>query len=193
MAAALGLTKTTRFLNVLDVSYLRNSEANGVRETGYEISVEIPLFDWGGARVAKAQAIYMQAVNRVAETAVNARSEVRESYAGYLTAYELARHYRDEIVPLRKTISDENQLRYNGMLISVFELLADAREQVASVNAYIEALKGFWLAETDLQKAVGGKLPVSMADAQLPMGSEQPTSPDAEKTSDPHQQHRKGN
>ena len=192
VAAALGLTKTTRFLNVLDVSYLRNSEPNGVRETGYEISVEIPLFDWGGARVAKAEAIYMQAVNRVAETAVNARSEVRESYAGYLTAYELARHYRDEIVPLRKTISDENQLRYNGMLISVFELLADAREQVASVNAYIDALKGFWLAETDLQKAVGGKLPMSMADAKSPMGSEQPTPPDAEKPADPHQ-HKKGN
>ena len=192
VAAALGLTKTTRFLNVLDVSYLRNSEPNGVRETGYEISVEIPIFDWGSARVAKAEAIYMQAVNRVAETAVNARSEVRESYAGYLTAYELARHYRDEIVPLRKTISDENQLRYNGMLISVFELLADAREQVASVNAYIDSLKGFWLAETDLQRSVGGKLPMSMVDAKSPVSSEKPTATDAEKSADPHQ-HKKGN
>ena len=192
VAASLGLTKTTRFLNVLDVSYLRNSEAGGVRETGYEISVEIPLFDWGGARVAKAEAIYMQSVNRVAATAVNARSEVRESYAGYLTAYELAKHYRDEIVPLRKTISDENQLRYNGMLISVFELLADAREQVASVNAYIEALRGFWLAETDLQKAVGGKLPARMADAKSTMGSDNPAATDAGKPADSHQ-HKKGN
>ena len=193
LAASLGLSKATRFVNVLDLSYLRNSEPNGVRETGYEISVEIPIFDWGGARVAKAEAIYMQAVNRVAETAINARSEVRESYAGYRTAYDLATHYRDEIVPLRKTISIENVLRYNGMLISVFELLADAREQVASVNAYLDALKGFWLAETELQKAVGGKLPVSMADAKSPKGSEKSTPPDAEKTVDPHQQHRKGN
>lgn len=193
VASSLGLTRTTRFLNVLDVSYLRNSEPNGVRETGYEISVEIPIFDWGGARVAKAEAIYMQAVNRVAETAVNARSEVRESYAGYLTAYELARHYRDEIVPLRKSISEENQLRYNGMLISVFELLADAREHVASVNDYIDALKGFWLAETDLQLAVGGKLPMSMAGARAPLGSDQSTLPEAERNTDPHQQHKKGN
>ena len=191
VAASLGLTRTTRFVNVLDVSYLRNSEPNGVRETGYEIRVEIPLFDWGGARVAKAQAIYMQAVNRFSETAVNARSEVREAYSGYLTAYELAGHYRDEIVPLRKTIAEENLLRYNGMLISVFELLADAREQVASVNAYIDALKGFWLAETDLQKSVGGKLPVSMADAKSSMDSNQPTPPDAEKSADPHQHKKK--
>ena len=38
-------------------------------------------------------------------------------------------------MPLRKRIADENLLRYNGMLIGVFELLADAREQIASVNA----------------------------------------------------------
>ena len=35
-------------------------------------------------------------------------------------------------MPLRKRISDENVLRYNGMLISVFELLADARQQVGA-------------------------------------------------------------
>ncbi|HEV2007784.1 MAG TPA: TolC family protein, partial [Burkholderiales bacterium] len=101
--------------------------------------------------------IYMQALNRAAEVAINARSEVRESYAGYRTAFDLAKHYRDEIVPLRKRISDENVLRYNGMLISVFELLADAREQVVSVNAYIEALRDFWLADAELQMALIGK------------------------------------
>jgi hypothetical protein len=57
---------------------------------------------------------------------------------------------------LRKQIADENQLRYNGMLISVFELLADAREQVAGVNASIEALRDFWSAESDLHLAMTG-------------------------------------
>lgn len=169
LATSLGLTKTTRFVNVLDLSYLNNSESGKPRETGYEISLELPLFDWGGARVAKAEAIYLQAVNRVAEIAINARSEVRESYSAYLTTYELAKHYRDEVVPLRQKISDENMLRYNGMLISVFELLADAREQVASVNAYIEALKNFWLAQTELEKSLGGKLP-TIAAAVYPSG-----------------------
>jgi len=59
-------------------------------------------------------------------------------------------------VPLRKRISEEQLLRYNGMLISVFELLADAREQVASVNAAIESLREFWIAEADLQAALNG-------------------------------------
>jgi outer membrane protein TolC len=61
-------------------------------------------------------------------------------------------------VPLRKRISEESLLRYNGMLISVFELLADSREQVGAVNAYIDTLRDFWLAESDLQMALtGGK------------------------------------
>jgi len=64
-------------------------------------------------------------------------------------------------VPLRKRIADENLLRYNGMLISVFELLADARDQIASVNASIEALRDFWLAETDLQLALNGTSPAA--------------------------------
>ncbi|MDT9071544.1 hypothetical protein RSW38_25760, partial [Escherichia coli] len=71
---------------------------------------------------------------------------MREQYSAYRTAYDLARHYRDEIVPLRKTIAEENVLRYNGMLIGVFELLADAREQITSVSQAIDAQRDFWLA-----------------------------------------------
>ena len=81
--------------------------------------------------------------------------------SGYRTAYDLARHYRDEIVPLRKRISDENVLRYNGMLISVFELLADARQQVASVKGYIEALRDFWIADANLRSALTATSPTA--------------------------------
>ncbi|MES2935414.1 MAG: TolC family protein [Pseudomonadota bacterium] len=155
-ASTLGLTRTTGFINALDFGYTNKSETGKPRANGYEISIEIPLFDWGGARTAKAQAVYMQSVHRVADTAVRARTEVRESYSAYRTTYDIARHYRDEVVPVRKKISDEVLLRYNGMLMSVFELLADSRAQVNSVNAAIEAQREFWLAESDLQSALYG-------------------------------------
>ena len=99
----------------------------------------------------------MQTVHRAAETAINARSEVREAYGAWRSAYDIARHHQDEIVPLRKQIAEENVLRYNGMLIGVFELLADARQQIASVNAAIEAKRDFWLAQADLDMALIGK------------------------------------
>ena len=150
IAASLGLTKITGLINVLEVGYQRNSETGMPRQTGYVIELSLPIFDWGGARVARAQYTYMQAVNLAADTAVKARSEVREAYAGYRTTFDLAKHYRDEVVPLRKRIADESVLRYNGMLVSVFELLAEARQQVLAVNAYIEAQRDFWISESNL-------------------------------------------
>jgi outer membrane protein TolC len=159
IASSLGLIRATGFVSVLEVGYQRNSETGLPRQTGYEIELRLPIFDWGTARNVRAEHTYMQAVNRAADMAVRARSEVREAYSAYRTAYDLAKHYRDEIVPLRKRISDENVLRYNGMLISVFELLADARQQVASVNAYIDSLRDYWLAEATLELALTGKSP----------------------------------
>jgi len=105
----------------------------------------------------------MQSVQRAAQVAVEARSEVREAYQGYRSAFDIARHYRDDIVPTAKRISDENLLRYNGMFISVFELLADARSQIAAVNSSIEALRDFWIAQADLDMAVIGKPSLSAA------------------------------
>ena len=158
-AQSLGLTKRTRFINVLELGYTNKSETGERRQNGYEVELELPLFDFGSTRAARAEATYMQAVHRAAEVAVNARSEVRESHSAYRTAYELAKHYRDEVLPLRKRISEENLLRYNGMLASVFELLADARDQVGTVTAAIEAQRDFWIAETQLQSAMTGRSP----------------------------------
>jgi outer membrane protein TolC len=157
VAKALGLTRATRFVNVLEVGYTNESETGDARKNGYEIALELPLFDWGEARIARAEIRYRQAMARTAEAAVNAQSEVREAYAGYRTAYDLAKHYRDEIVPLRKRIAEENLLRYNGMLIGVFELLADGREQTASVIAAIAATRDYWLADAALQLALTGR------------------------------------
>ncbi|TXI24887.1 MAG: TolC family protein [Roseateles sp.] len=158
-AKSLGLTRSTRFINVLEAGYANKSQTGEPRQNGYEIQLELPLFDFGTTRTARAEAIYMQSVHRTAEAAVNARSEVRESYSAYRTAFDLARHYRDEVVPLRKRISDENLLRYNGMLASVFELLADARDQVTTVTAAIEAQRDYWIADTNLQTALTGRSP----------------------------------
>jgi len=158
-AKSLGLSKATRFINVLHAGYQNQSSTGEPHKRGYEIELELPLFDFGSTRVARAEATYMQAVHRTAAVALNARSEAREAYSAYRTAYDLAMHYRDEVVPLRKRISDENLLRYNGMLSSVFDLLADARDQIAGVTGAVEALRDHWVAETRLQTALTGRSP----------------------------------
>lgn len=176
-AKSLNLTNATRMVNVLDVAYKNKSESGAPRANGYEIELELPLFDFDSTRAARAQATYMQAVNRTAEVAVNARSEVREAYSAYRTAYDLAQHYRDEVVPLRKRISEENLLRYNGMLIGVFELLADAREQVAGVTGYVQALRDFWVTETNLQTALTARSPAAGSVSQPAAAAGSATAP----------------
>lgn len=156
LAKNLGLVRSTRFINVLELGIINNGSNEAPQQRGYEISFELPIFDWGESRVVAAESRYRQVLEQAREAAVNARSEVREAYAMQQGQYAIARHLRDEVVPLKQRISEENMLRYNGMLIGVFELLADARSQVASVNAAIEAQRDFWLADADLQMALVG-------------------------------------
>ncbi|MBI5278426.1 MAG: TolC family protein [Burkholderiales bacterium] len=155
----------------------RFDNAGGTRSVarGWEAEIRLPLFDWGGAQLAAMNARSLLAATRYDAAVRAAGSQLREGYSAYRTAYDIARHYRDEVVPLRKTISDENVLRYNGMLIGVFELLADARDQIATVMAAINAQQQFWLANAALASTLVGR-PVTAGTARAatatPSGAE---------------------
>jgi len=161
LAKSYGLTQATRFINVLDAGLSAKTtrdKATGekIRDRGFDVELQIPVFDFGEVRVREAEAIYMHAVNRLTERAVNVRSEARDAYRSYRSAYDITMHYQKEVLPLRKIISDETLLRYNGMLIDVFALLAEARQRIAATTAAIEAKRDFWLATTNLNTAVMG-------------------------------------
>ncbi|MFG6489153.1 TolC family protein [Roseateles sp. BYS78W] len=148
------LAQTTRFVSMLELGTVRNSSNEQPTQRGWEVALELPLF--GPGPLPRAQALARQAAHEAADTAIRARSEVREAHGLYRSAFDIARHHRDELMPLAKRIADEQLLRYNGMLIGVFELLADARAQVAAVSAAQEALRDFWLAQADLDQALVG-------------------------------------
>ena len=170
-AKAQGLSSLTTFTDI-ELGIRRNTkfdDAAGSQKTGrgFEIGIRLPIFDWGGNQRDAMNAQTLAAANRLEASVRAAGSNLREGYSAYRTTYDVARHYRDEVIPLRKTISEENVLRYNGMLIGVFEFLADSRAEVGSVMAAISAEQQFWLADAALQASVMGK-PV-MASAAAPM------------------------
>lgn len=152
------LTGRTRFTALDEVDYFRD---DAIRTDGVARRSKVPLFDREQARLDRQMLPFVQALDRYAEMGVMVRSEVRDAYNAYRTAYDIAKHYQDEILPLRKQIGEETAYRYNGMLASVFELLAEAREQIAAVTASIEAQRDFWEAEADLRLAMstGGATP----------------------------------
>jgi outer membrane protein TolC len=157
LARQQGLTRVTSYVDGLHVAAVRNSETGQAPQKGFELEMKLPIFDFGDARRAEAEATYMAALNRAALVGSHAASQVREAYGAYRTAHDIARHYRDEVVPMRKSIADEMLLKYNGMLIGVFELLADSRAQIAAVMQAIDAERDFWLADAALRSAIIGR------------------------------------
>lgn len=163
LARSYNLTEATRYLSDLELLTgveIEQEEEDGETETLVGANVEaefvIPIFDTGRARMRKAELAYMQAANRLAEKAVNIRSEARSAYQAYRSTYDIARHYRNNVVPLRTTIEDEAVLTYNGMITNTFELLADTRAKIDSIMLSLDAKRNFWLADVNLGTAVHG-------------------------------------
>ena len=159
MAKSLGLTQATRFVSLLEGGYRGNyqrADGETLRPQGFELEVQVPIFDLGETNVRRAQETYMQAANLLMEKAVNVRSEARAAYVTYRASYDIARQYQARILPLRKTINEQALLEYNGMLIDVFELLTTERESIDSNVSAIGAQRDFFLAEVDFQTAIIG-------------------------------------
>ena len=164
LARELGLTRKTRFINALEVAGISKTEkdiapdgeVDKIQRSGFELEVQIPIYDFGESRLRRAEETYMQAVNRLLERAVNVRSEARDAYQTYRGSYDIARHYEREVLPLRKIISDETLLNYNAMIRDLFALLGEARARITANNQAIEARRDFWLASVDLHATIIG-------------------------------------
>lgn len=161
LAQSYGLKVATRY--VTDVELLtgvaiERSGEDGKTSASPRVGADfaIPIFDSGEARLRKAELGYMRAANLLAERAVNIRSEAREAYDGYRSTYDISRHYRNNVLPLRVKIEEESILNLNGMITNTFELLADTRAKLSSIMLSINAKRNFWLADVNLGVAIHG-------------------------------------
>src|SRR3982074_1900406 len=160
LAKCLNLTEARHFVTMLDVAGIdrktRDPDTPPFRERGFDVQFQIPIFDGGEVRVRQAAETYTQAFNLPAEKCGRVRSEARHAFRVYRSTCDIAGHYQREVLPLRKIISDEMQLRFSSMQVDVFAVLTEARQRIASLRAAIEAKREFWLAESELKTAVNG-------------------------------------
>jgi outer membrane protein TolC len=160
LARSFGLTRTTRLINVLDLGGTSKTQKDKGEPSagggGFNIAFEVPLYDFGRARVREAEQRYLGALNVLAAKVIDARSEAREAYGAYRATYAVAVQYEHEVLPLRNTISAETQLQYNAMQVDAFALLDAARGKATAQVAAIEAKRNFWLASADLGAVVLG-------------------------------------
>lgn len=173
-AKSLGLTHATRAVSMLtvtgvatDQTVTKDGVGDATRLRGFDLEVEIPIFDLGETANRKAIETYTQAVNRLLERSVNVRSDVRAAYVNYRATRDISMQYAQTILPLRKLIRAQSVLQYNGMLIDIFNLLTTARESVSSNVAAIAAKRDALVAAVDLQSAIiGGGSSSSPMDAK---------------------------
>lgn len=160
LAKSLDLTEATRFITMLDVAGIsrttKEPETPQFSERGFDIQFQIPIFDGGEVRVRQAAETYNRALNRLAEKAINVRSEARDAYRTYRSSYDVASRYEREVLPQQQTIMDELQLQLSSMQVDVFALVTETRQRVASQRAAIDARRAFWIVQSDLLTAVDG-------------------------------------
>ncbi len=155
MAKNLGLTRLNPFLSSIELGPKQES-VEGFKEDGYELELRIPIFDAGGVQDRKAKIVFDQAQAQAEAVAITAASESRQALVAYQTTWEVARHFGSKVMPLRQRVSQERLLMYNGMLMSVFDLLADVRSAAIMESNYVNAVRDFWLADANLQSAMTG-------------------------------------
>ncbi len=169
---ALSLRRAGRFFpGGVRVGISRERDPDRLRVTGPVLGIELPIFDTGAASIAKLEAERRRAERQVEALAIRIGSEVRETADRYAAARDLARTYRDSVLPRRVRILDQTLRHYNAMLIGVYDVLLAKRMEIESEKAAIEAWRDAWVARFALERAVGGKLPGSTATDEPTMGT----------------------
>ena len=175
-AGSLGLTRSMPFGSDVTIGGHFSQESDATKSAGPTISLPLPIFNQGQPAIFAAQARLRQAQRRYAALAVQIRSDVRRARNNLLAARDLADYYGRVIVPLRHQIVQENMLQLNAMRIGVFELLQSKQAEIDAGREYVEALKGYWVAHAELERAVGGRLPASRPSTQ-PTAATSPNAP----------------
>ena len=160
---SLGLRNATRVVTALDLAGMNNTtievdagSSSQVSKVGFELEMEIPIFDLGASGTRRGAEEYMQGVNLLAAKAIEIRSEVRSAYIAYRSTYDISWQYRNRILPLRATIDEQALMEYSGMITDVFDLLTTASESIDSNVSAINAKRDFFLAAVDFQAALIG-------------------------------------
>jgi cobalt-zinc-cadmium efflux system outer membrane protein len=187
LGAALSLAGGTRYFANLNLGVDASRDPEGSKVLGPTLSLELPIFDQHQAQLAKLAAQYREARARRSQLAIEIRSEVRSARNHVLATRSVVEHYRSVLLPLRERIVQLSQQSYDGMFLGVYGLLQARQNEVAAYRDYIDAVRAYWSARAELERAVGGKLPAAEASPPAaapttPATQTQPNSPSATRT-----------
>jgi cobalt-zinc-cadmium efflux system outer membrane protein len=133
------------------------------RERGWEVGpileFPIPLFDQGQARIGRAAAELRRSQQEYYALAVRVRATARAVADRLQGSRDRALYYRDVVLPLQELLVSEAQLHYNAMQLGPIQLLRAREQQIEAASGYVDGLRDYWLAYSDYQQLLSGRLP----------------------------------
>lgn len=153
------LARKLRWVPFVDVGYVREPDPDGTRLVGPTLDLELPLFNQGQGSVARAEMELEQARAELAALEIDAGNAVAAAYGRMAAAARRVARYRHELLPQREAAVRRAQELQNYMIVGQFELLLTKQQEYDAFQGYLEALRDYWLARTDLAREVGAKLP----------------------------------
>jgi cobalt-zinc-cadmium efflux system outer membrane protein len=157
-AAALATARRWRLVGEIDLGYEREREPEESKR-GPVIELALPIFQQGQAGIARAEAELERARAELAIAEAKAIAALRLAHAEAQRHRRQAAEYRRVLVPAREAIVARTQEEVNFMLEGTFQLLEAKREEYAAYAEFLEAVRDYWLARSDLRHAAGAVLP----------------------------------
>jgi cobalt-zinc-cadmium efflux system outer membrane protein len=173
---ALDLARHWRWIPLLEVGVSSERQPEGGWNVGPSLSLELPIFQQGQTNVARLEAALRRSERELEAVRVNARFDVREAAARLAGARTRAERLRDHSIPTRERLVELTQQEFNYMLVGAFDLLIAKRDELGTYRAYLDAIRDYWVAFSDLEAGAGKRLEVAQAPASPPSLGNAPPS-----------------
>ncbi len=131
---------------------------NGDRVTGPTVKTEVPIYDMGQTEVSRSGAQLKEAELKLKALENDVRSEIKQKRDRLFAMRTLIEEYKGSVIPVRQKVTEETQKHYNYMLLGNYDLIRAKQNEILANKEYIESLKEYWIARSDLEKAVSSKL-----------------------------------
>jgi cobalt-zinc-cadmium efflux system outer membrane protein len=158
---AVNLAKTSRWFGTLNLGVDVARLKDGHIAVGPNASIELPLFDQRQAVIARLEAMERAGASTERAVAIDIRADVNAVRARLVAARRTVDFYSKTILPTRRNLTRLAQVHYDAMLLGVYQLLQIKQQEVGAMSEYLDALRDYWIARSDLERAVGGRLPLA--------------------------------
>jgi cobalt-zinc-cadmium efflux system outer membrane protein len=127
----------------------------------FGVAVEIPVFNRNQGEIAAAAGERIEAARQREFVEATIRRDVALAHRRYRAAAETLVLYSTQIVPRTEEIVRSVRAAYGLGEFSIFDVLNEQRRLIESETGYNEALRDYYTALAELERALGTPLPAT--------------------------------